>query len=73
MPTTLLCAQHYKSLQERLSKFDIDVRRLDRFSSTKDKSRLQADLQDGKPLVAIGTHALLSVQSTNLGLSINLA
>ena len=70
MPTTLLCAQHYKSLQERLSKFDIDVRRLDRFSSTKDKSRLQADLQDGKPLVAIGTHALLSVQSANLGLII---
>jgi transcription-repair coupling factor (superfamily II helicase) len=70
VPTTLLCAQHYKSLQERLSKFDIDVRRLDRFSSTKDKSRLQADLRDGKPLVAIGTHALLSIQSANLGLII---
>lgn len=70
VPTTLLCAQHYKSLQERLSRFDIDVRRLDRFSSTKDKSRLQADLKDGKPLVVIGTHALLSVQSANLGLII---
>ena len=70
VPTTLLCAQHYKSLYERLSRFDIDVRRLDRFSSTKDKARLLADLKDGKPLVVIGTHALLSVESANLGLII---
>ena len=70
VPTTLLCAQHYKSLYERLGAFDIDVRRLDRFSSAKDKSRLQADLRDGKPLVVVGTHALLSVESANLGLII---
>ncbi|MEE3744827.1 transcription-repair coupling factor [Campylobacter porcelli] len=70
VPTTLLCAQHYKSLSDRLSKFDIDVRRLDRFSTAKDKARLLADLKGSKPLVVIGTHALLSVQSANLGLII---
>lgn len=70
VPTTLLCSQHYKSLNERLSKFDIDVRRLDRFSTAKDKARLLADLRAAKPLVVIGTHALLSVESGNLGLII---
>ena len=70
VPTTLLCSQHYKSLNERLGKFDIDVRRLDRFSTAKDKARLLADLRAAKPLVVIGTHALLSVESGNLGLII---
>lgn len=70
VPTTLLCSQHYKSLNERLGKFDIDVRRLDRFSTAKDKARLLADLRAAKPLVVIGTHALLSVKSGNLGLII---
>ena len=70
VPTTLLCSQHYKSLNERLGKFDIDVRRLDRFSTAKDKAMLLADLRAAKPLVVIGTHALLSVESGNLGLII---
>ncbi|MDY6056910.1 MAG: TRCF domain-containing protein, partial [Campylobacter lanienae] len=36
----------------------------------KDKARLLADLKESKPLVVIGTHALLSVESGNLGLII---
>ncbi|RAZ60795.1 DEAD/DEAH box helicase, partial [Campylobacter hyointestinalis] len=70
VPTTLLSSQHFKSLKERLSKFDIDVRRLDRFTSPKEKSLIIKDLEGSKPMVVIGTHALLSLKAKNLGLII---
>lgn len=70
VPTTLLSSQHFKSLKERLSKFDIDVRRLDRFTSAKEKSLIIKDLEGSKPMVVIGTHALLSLKAKNLGLII---
>ncbi|OCR88211.1 transcription-repair coupling factor [Campylobacter fetus subsp. testudinum] len=70
VPTTLLSSQHYKSLKERLGKFDIEVKRLDRFTSAKEKSLIIKDLNDAKPMVLIGTHALLSLKAVNLGLII---
>ena len=70
VPTTLLSSQHFKSLKERLSKFDIDVRRLDRFTNPKEKSLIIKDLEGSKPMVVIGTHALLSLKAKNLGLII---
>ncbi|MCR4942275.1 MAG: transcription-repair coupling factor [Campylobacter sp.] len=68
VPTTLLSAQHYKSLNDRLSPFGIKVFRLDRFSTAKQKSELNKALNDGTPCVCVGTHALLSQKSKNVGL-----
>ncbi|MDO4875177.1 MAG: transcription-repair coupling factor [Campylobacter sp.] len=68
VPTTLLSSQHYKTLSQRFSKFDIKVFRLDRFSSAKEKSSLQKALKENEPIVCVGTHALLGVKAENLGL-----
>lgn len=68
VPTTLLSSQHYKTLSQRFSKFDIKVFRLDRFSSAKEKSSLQKVLKENEPIVCVGTHALLGVKAQNLGL-----
>ncbi|ORI04277.1 transcription-repair coupling factor [Campylobacter concisus] len=68
VPTTLLSSQHYKTLSQRFSKFDINVFRLDRFSSAKEKASLQKALKENEPIVCVGTHALLGVKAENLGL-----
>ena len=68
VPTTLLSSQHYKTLSQRFSKFDIKVFRLDRFSSAKEKTSLQKALKVSEPIVCVGTHALLGVKAENLGL-----
>ena len=68
VPTTLLSSQHYKTLSQRFSKFDIKVFRLDRFSSAKEKTSLQKAIKENEPIVCVGTHALLGVKAENLGL-----
>ncbi|ECV6669674.1 DEAD/DEAH box helicase [Campylobacter coli] len=69
-PTTLLSHQHYKSLKKRFESFDIEVFKLDRFTSTKEKKTLMLNLEQNKPCVVIGTHALLNVECENLALVI---
>lgn len=69
-PTTLLSHQHYKSLKKRFESFDIEVFKLDRFTSTKEKKTLMLNLEQNKPCVVIGTHALLNVECANLALVI---
>lgn len=69
-PTTLLSAQHFKSLNERFKKYNIRVEKLDRFTSPKAKSQIISDLNSGDLLVCVGTHALLGVQMKNPGLII---
>ncbi|MEA3456801.1 MAG: CarD family transcriptional regulator, partial [Campylobacterota bacterium] len=46
-PTTLLSAQHYKSLRERFEKYDIKIAKLDRFSSPKAKREVLKGLEEG--------------------------
>lgn len=72
VPTTLLSSQHYKNIKKRLSPFNIEVLKLDRFTSTKDKRTILASLEsdNNTPKLVIGTHALLSVNVRNLGLII---
>jgi TRCF domain len=70
VPTTLLSSQHYKSLKERLGKFDIEVFKLDRFTSSKEKAAINKALSQGVACVCVGTHSLLSVSASNLGLII---
>lgn len=64
-PTTLLSSQHYKSLYERFKKYDIRVEKLDRFTTTKQKSKILADLKSGTLKVCVGTHSLLGVELNN--------
>lgn len=65
-PTTLLCAQHYKSLKERFYGYGIRIAKLDRFSSAKEKRLVLAGLEAGEIDVVVGTHALLKAKFKNL-------
>ncbi|MBD3790004.1 MAG: transcription-repair coupling factor [Campylobacterales bacterium] len=67
-PTTLLSSQHYKSLKTRFEEFGIKVARLDRFTSTKEKSTILKGITEGTIDVVVGTHALLKARFKNLAL-----
>ncbi|MCV3391834.1 DEAD/DEAH box helicase [Campylobacter sp. IFREMER_LSEM_CL2101] len=68
VPTTLLSAQHFKTLKRRFDSFNIEVFKLDRFTSTKEKKQVLTFLKENKPCVVVGTHSLLGVECENLGL-----
>ncbi len=65
-PTTLLCSQHLKSLKQRFSKYGFSVVKLDRFTSTKEKSEILKGLKSGSIDVCVGTHSLFGVEFNNL-------
>ncbi len=65
-PTTLLSTQHFKSLRDRLSKYDIKVAKLDRFTKTSEKKEILKGLKEGTLDVCIGTHALFGVEFKKL-------
>jgi len=67
-PTTLLSAQHYKSLKERFYDEGISIAKLDRFSTAKEKSNILKGLAEGSIDVVVGTHALLKAKFKNLAL-----
>ncbi len=67
-PTTLLTSQHLKSLKERFDKYNISVVKLDRFTTTREKSQILKGLKDGTIDVCIGTHSLFGVEFNNLSL-----
>ncbi|MFT7879593.1 MAG: transcription-repair coupling factor [Sulfurimonas sp.] len=67
-PTTLLSAQHYKSLKERFKEEAFNVAKLDRFSTAKQKREVLAGLEDGSIDMVVGTHALLKAKFKNLAL-----
>jgi len=69
-PTTLLSSQHFKSLYERFRKYDIRVEKLDRFTSSKNKNKILADLRSGELKICVGTHSLLGVELKNPALII---
>lgn len=70
VPTTLLSAQHYKTLKERLVPLGIRIGRLDRFVASKEKQRLMQASSAGELDVLVGTHALLQAKFAALGLVI---
>lgn len=69
-PTTLLTSQHFKGLKERFSKYNISVVKLDRFTSSKEKSNILKGLKEGTIDVCVGTHSLFGVEFNNLALMI---
>ena len=67
-PTTLLSSQHYKTLKERFKKWDIEVAKVDRFTTPAQKREIAKRLKSGELQVVVGTHALLKLEFKNLAL-----
>jgi transcription-repair coupling factor (superfamily II helicase) len=70
VPTTLLSAQHFRSLDERFCELGIRYAKLDRFVSAKDKNNIIKALASGELDVVVGTHTLFGLEFKNLGVVI---
>lgn len=72
VPTTILAFQHFRSFQERLKDFPVEISYMNRFRTAKQKAETLAGLKDGKLDIVIGTHQLVSdkVKFKDLGLLI---
>ncbi|WP_455757798.1 DEAD/DEAH box helicase [Sulfurimonas sp.] len=70
VPTTLLSAQHYRSLAERFDDLGIRVAKLDRFVSTKDRNNIIKALASGDLDAVVGTHSLFGLEFKKLGMVI---
>lgn len=70
VPTTLLSAQHFRSLDERFSELGIRYAKMDRFISTKEKNNIIKGLASGEIDAVVGTHALFGLEFKKLGLVI---
>jgi len=68
VPTTLLSAQHFRSLDERFCDLGIRYAKLDRFVKAKDKNNIIKALASGELDVVVGTHTLFGLEFKNLGL-----
>ena len=67
VPTTLLSAQHFRSVDERFANLGIRYAKLDRFVSTKEKNTIIKGLASGEIDCVVGTHALFGLSFKNLG------
>ncbi len=70
VPTTLLSAQHWRSLDERFSDLGIRYAKLDRFVSTKEKNAVIKGLASGEIDCVVGTHTLFGLEFKKLGVVI---
>ena len=72
VPTTLLAQQHYATFSERFAPFPVTVAMLSRFSSDAEAARVREAMAEGKVDVVVGTHRLLSPDTSfsRLGLVI---
>jgi len=72
VPTTVLAQQHFRTFQERLSRFPVNIEMLSRFRGRKAQKSIVEKLNHGEVDIVIGTHRLLSkdVGFKNLGLLI---
>ncbi len=70
VPTTLLSAQHWRSLDERFSELKVRYAKLDRFVTTKDKNAIIKGLASGEIDCVVGTHALFGLEFKKLGVVI---
>ena len=71
-PTTLLVNQHYKNFIDRFESFNINIKKLTRFETLKEKKKIFDDIKSGDLKIIIGTHSLLNqeLKLFNLGLII---
>ena len=64
VPTTLLAQQHFNTFSERYAPFPVSVKSLSRFQSNAEVAETLRGLADGSVDVVIGTHRLLSPETT---------
>lgn len=71
-PTEILAKQHFLEAEKLLSPFGVAVRLLTGSTKKKARDEIMAQLKEGKPLLMIGTHALIEekVQFEKLGMII---
>lgn len=71
-PTTILAAQHFKTIEERFKNFPVRVAQLSRITPHGDEKKILAGIKNGAIDCVIGTHRLLSkdVEFKNLGLAV---
>ena len=69
-PTTVLSKQHYKTFQERMDDFGINVALMNRFITKGQQKKTIEGLKNGSVDILIGTHRILSndIEYKNLGL-----
>jgi transcription-repair coupling factor (superfamily II helicase) len=72
VPTTILALQHYKTFNDRLKDFGINVNYLNRFKSSAERSVIFKEVEEGKIEILIGTHGILNkkIKFKDLGLLI---
>ncbi len=71
-PTTILSNQHYKNALIRFKDFPVNIALFNRFTSSKETTRIIEGLKDGTIDMIIGTHRLLNdkIKPKDLGLLI---
>ncbi|MGG7143765.1 ATP-dependent DNA helicase RecG [Clostridium nigeriense] len=71
-PTEILANQHYLEALKIFENFNIDIELLTGSTSLKEKRRIKEKISEGRPLLVVGTHALIQedVEFVNLGLAI---
>ena len=69
-PTTILSKQQYENAKKRFRHFPINIELLNRFTSTKEVTRIKEGIKRGTVDIVIGTHKLLNNEFSfkNLGL-----
>ncbi len=72
VPTTILAEQHFRTFNERLGGYPIEIQVLSRFRNRNEQKRIVEKLKAGETDIVIGTHRLLSrdVVFKDLGLLI---
>ena len=72
VPTTVLAFQHFKTFSKRLKNFPVTIDYLNRFRTSKEKSTIIEELNNGRIDLIIGTHQIVNnkINFKNLGLLI---
>ncbi|MCK1976648.1 transcription-repair coupling factor [Jeotgalicoccus huakuii] len=72
VPTTILAAQHFESLIERIEDYPVNVAMMSRFRTAKENRETAVGLKEGKIDIVVGTHKILgkSIEYKDLGLLI---
>jgi transcription-repair coupling factor (superfamily II helicase) len=67
-PTTILVSQHYETFKKRFEKYDINIAKVDRFTTAKEKKLIEASLKEGTIDIVLATHSAFNLEYKNLGL-----
>ena len=69
-PTTILAKQQFNVIKERFKEVPVEIRLLNRFTTSKEEKEIVSKLEKGHIDILVGTHRLLSedINPTKLGL-----